>query len=337
MKKKIIPIILLIVIAASALYYFKYYKKESLVTNNITLYGNIDIRQVDLGFRVPGRIKEMLYDEGDLIETGQVIARLDKTTFIEDVQRAKGEVAKTTATYRKMINGNRPEEIKQAKEQVKEAEASYENAITLYERQIDLTGTGAIADQDIDNTLSLKKESEARLKKAREAYRLALNGFRSEDKSAANASVQIAIATLNSAETNLIDTEIIAPNKGIILTRIHEPGAIVASGTPVYTLSLTDPVWVRTYVNEKELGLIHPGMKAKVYTDSAPDKPYTGQIGFISPVAEFTPKSVETKELRTDLVYRIRVVIEKPDDGLRQGMPVTVKIDQPEQEKSDGK
>ena len=112
----------------------------------------------------------------------------------------------------------------------------------------------------------------------------------------------------------------------MILTRIQEPGAIVAEGAPVYTLSLTAPVWVRTYVAEPDLGRIHPGMPAAVTTDSAPDKVYAGQIGFISPVAEFTPKTVETTSLRTDLVYRLRVIVDNPDNGLRQGMPVTVTL-----------
>jgi HlyD family secretion protein len=111
-----------------------------------------------------------------------------------------------------------------------------------------------------------------------------------------------------------------------VLSRVREPGAIVAPGETAYTLSLDRPVWVRAYVQEPELGLIRPGQDVQVLTDTRPERPYHGQIGFISPVAEFTPKSVETPELRTDLVYRLRVVIEDADPGLRQGMPVTVRI-----------
>jgi HlyD family secretion protein len=110
---------------------------------------------------------------------------------------------------------------------------------------------------------------------------------------------------------------------------LREPGAIVATSDVIYVLSLDHPVWVRTYVPEPLLGKIHPGMEVSVTSDSAPDKPYTGKIGFISPVAEFTPKSVETPELRTDLVYRLRIVIDESDQGLRQGMPVTVHVPEP--------
>jgi HlyD family secretion protein len=91
-------------------------------------------------------------------------------------------------------------------------------------------------------------------------------------------------------------------------------------------MSLQQPVWVRAYIEETYLGRIHPGMKTEIYTDSNPGKAYTGTIGYISPRAEFTPKNVETTELRTSLVYRLRIVIENADEGLRQGMPVTAKI-----------
>jgi HlyD family secretion protein len=136
----------------------------------------------------------------------------------------------------------------------------------------------------------------------------------------------MAEARLASAETNLADTAIAAPADGVILTRIQEPGAIVAAGAPVYTLSLRNPVWVRAYVREPDLGRVHPGMRALVTTDTAPQHPYHGHIGFISPVAEFTPKTVETTALRTDLVYRLRVIVDDPDESLRQGMPVTVTL-----------
>ena len=118
---------------------------------------------------------------------------------------------------------------------------------------------------------------------------------------------------------------------GVIITRAVEPGAIVSSavvnsGTTVYSLALNEPIWIRTYIDEPDLGRIYPGMKALIYTDANPNKPYEGQIGFISPIAEFTPKEVQTRELRTDLVFRLRVIIDKPDKYLRQGMPVTVKL-----------
>jgi len=128
------------------------------------------------------------------------------------------------------------------------------------------------------------------------------------------------------AKIQLADTELHAPSNGVILTRAQEVGAIVQAGATVLTLSLQTPVWVRAYVDEPHLGDVHPGAKVEVFTDSKPDQPYHGQVGYISPRSEFTPKSVETEELRTSLVYRLRVVVSDPDASLRQGMPVTVKL-----------
>jgi HlyD family secretion protein len=147
-----------------------------------------------------------------------------------------------------------------------------------------------------------------------------------EDIQEARANLAAAKARLAQTEINLQDTEIHSPADGIILTRVREPGAIVSAGQTVYTLQLLSPVWIRTYVSERDLGRIYQGMPADVYTDSQPAKPFHGQIGFISPVAEFTPKNVETTDLRTELVYRLRVIVDNPDNGLRQGMPVTVKL-----------
>lgn len=104
---------------------------------------------------------------------------------------------------------------------------------------------------------------------------------------------------------------------------------MLSASSTVLTLSLTQPVWVRAYVSEADLGKAVPGSEMTLYTDSRPGKPYHGKVGFVSPTAEFTPKSVETTDLRTDLVYRLRVIVSDPDDALRQGMPVTLHFSQP--------
>ncbi|MDL0547133.1 efflux RND transporter periplasmic adaptor subunit, partial [Yersinia pestis] len=120
----------------------------------------------------------------------------------------------------------------------------------------------------------------------------------------------------------------LAPSAGTVLTRAVEPGTILSASNTVFTVSLTDPVWVRAYVSERHLGQAIPGSEVEVFTDGRPDKPYHGKIGFVSPTAEFTPKTVETPDLRTDLVYRLRIIITDADESLRQGMPVTVRFPQ---------
>ena len=161
---------------------------------------------------------------------------------------------------------------------------------------------------------------------AAESLALLRAGPREEVIREARAALAQARAGLEIARRRLSDTELTTSAAGIIHSRVREPGAVVAPGEPVATLAVERPVWVRAYVSEPNLGRIEPGMAAEIVTDSRPERPYRGQVGFISPKAEFTPKSVETPELRTSLVYRVRIVVPEPDTGLRQGMPVTVHL-----------
>lgn len=156
-----------------------------------------------------------------------------------------------------------------------------------------------------------------------------LSGYREEEVLSQRAAVDAAAAALELAEIRLRDALLTAPQDGIVLTRAREAGAIVQAGQTVYTLSLVDPVWLRVYVDEPQLGRIKPGMAVRVRVDAVPDKEFSGRVGFISPAAEFTPKSVETMEVRTSLVYRLRVQVDDPDNVMRQGMPVTVTLVEP--------
>jgi len=293
---------------------------------NLTLYGNVDIRQVQLGLRVGGRIAEMIVDEGDRIEAGQVLARLDAQPYEDAVRAAEAQVASQAATLAKLEAGPREAEIAQARAQLAERTADLENAQQALERARQLRPSGAISAAGLDQRQAEKDMAAARVASARESLRLLQEGTRAEDIAAARANLQAAQANLSAAKTSLQDAYLRAPAAGVILSRVREPGAIVSPSDTVYVLSLDDPVWVRAYVAEPDLGRVHPGMEVEVVTDTAPDRPYRGRIGFISPVAEFTPKSVETPELRTDLVYRLRVVVDPADKVLRQGMPVTIRI-----------
>ncbi|MBS4164730.1 UPF0194 membrane protein [Candidatus Protochlamydia amoebophila] len=274
MKRFALICLFLFILAAVAHIYFHYFLEKKEGEDSITLYGNVDVRQVDLGFRVKGRVDQMTYQEGDFVSVGQLIATLDKQPYIDLVLQAKA--------------------------QVESIEASLKNAEQLIERRRTLIGTGAISSEEYEDTLSSRDVLLANLKEAQAALGVAL--------------------------TNLQDTEIYAPNDGTILTRIREPGSIVREADPVYILSLISPIWIRSFVAEPELGEIYPGMMVEIFTDTKEGKVYQGHIGFISPVAEFTPKSVETTKLRTDLVYRLRIIAENPDKGLRQGMPVTLRL-----------
>jgi HlyD family secretion protein len=293
----------------------------------LTLYGNVDVRQVNLSFKVDGRIETLAVDEGDSVKAGQVIATLDKRYFQDELRVARAVRDNLAAALAKLKNGSRPEEIAQARAQLALQQATLERARNDYGRQRRLIASGAVSREEFDQFQATWRVGEASVKYAQETLRLAEIGPRQEDIDAAIAQLAQQDASIIQTERRLADSDLVAPNDGTILTRAREKGAIVQAGETVFTLTLASPVWVRTYVNERDLGLIRPNMPAEVRTDSAPGKIYRGYIGFISPTAEFTPKTVETRELRTDLVYRLRVIVDNPDGGLRQGMPVTVILD----------
>ncbi|MEK1891556.1 MAG: secretion protein HlyD [Phyllobacterium sp.] len=293
-----------------------------------TMYGNIDIRQVPLGFRVTGRIEKVFFEEGDDVKAGSVIARLDNVPYKNAVDAVEAEVLGLRSTLDKLVAGPRKSEIAQAAATLNERLADLEHMELVLERAVRLRPNGTISQAGLDEASAQHAAAVARAESAREALGLLQEGSRAEDIATARANLAAAEAKLASARTSLADTELRAPNDGIILSRVREEGAIVSSSDIVSVLTLRQPVWVRSYIPETDLGKIHPGMQLDVYSDTHPDAPVKGTVGFISPVAEFTPKSVETAELRTDLVYRLRIIIADAGPQLRQGMPVTIKLPQ---------
>ena len=291
----------------------------------LRLYGNVDIREVELAFRQPGRLAQMVFDEGDTVTAGEVMARLDAVPYRERLAAAEAEHGAARAELDKLRSGNRPQEIAQARESVSQAQAAFTEAQRDFQRQSSLFESGASSQRTVDAARAAHDRTAANLAAAKAALSLAVDGFRSEDIAVGEARVAAAAAALAQARTALADTQLVAPSDATVMARVREPGSMVASNNAVYSLSLRDPLYVRAYVSEPDLGRIAPGSPVRVYSDSS-NRVYRGQIGFISPRAEFTPKTVETTDLRTDLVYRLRVVIADADEGLRQGMPVTVEV-----------
>jgi HlyD family secretion protein len=294
--------------------------------HGLTLYGNIDIREVTLGFRVSGRIATLLVDEGDSVHDGQVLARLDTTPLELELNEARANASAIGARMDLLKAGFRTEDVEQARATVAERRAALVDAEQLLARQEQLKGTGAVAQRVYDDAVAARDQARARLKAAEEAFEEFRSGYRRQEIAEGERNHVRALALAAQAEQRLADAVLQAPSDGVVLTRAVESGAILAAGTPVFTLSLIKPVWARIYIGEADLGRAVPGRAVLIYTDGRPDHPYHGQIGYVSPVSEFTPKNVETPDLRTALVYRARVVVSDPDEGLRQGMPVTVKL-----------
>ncbi len=292
----------------------------------LTLYGNVEIRRVNLGFRVSGRVTEILYKEGDKVAKGAVLARLDKEPFEDSLAVANAQIRTSQANYEKLKTGNRPQEIEQARATVNQREATLKVLEADCVRAAQLIARQTISQQEYDTAIARRDEAIAAKKLAQETLNLLIEGFRQEEIAMGESQLSEAQANYKRLKTSLDDTELICPNDGILLTRVEEPGAVVNPGQIIATLSLRDEIWVYVYIPENMYGVVKPGLKAEIVTDSHPEKPYAGQVGYISPEAEFTPKTVQTTELRCDLVYRVRIIADTPDNGLCQGMPVTVKI-----------
>lgn len=321
-KRKLIIIISVIILAAAAamLAYMLY---ERTSGGRLTIYGNVDIRTVNLSFRVGGKLESLSVDEGDPVAQGQVLGQLDKQPYENALLQAQANVQAQEAQLAKLETGFRHEEIDQARAVVEERRTALDYAEKLYKRQVELLPSRAVSVNDVDNTRTGRDQARAALEAAQSQLDLYQSGNRSEDIDAARAALLQAQAALSQAELNLADSVLIAPSAGTVLTRAVEPGTMLASGSPVLSVSLTRPVWVRAYVDGRNLARAVPGAALEIYADHRAE-PYRGSIGFVSPTAEFTPKSVQTPELRTDLVYRLRIIVDEPDEQLRQGMPVTI-------------
>jgi HlyD family secretion protein len=319
----ILVVIAAIVIAAIATGGFGLFGKRD--DGALRLNGNVDIREVDLGFRVNGRIASMAVDEGAKVKQGQLLATLDAATLDSRIAQADAKVSQAEAQLAKLKNGNRAQDIAQARARVASAAALAQDADRDFARRQPLVEPGAISRDVWEQTVATRDKARADLMQAQQALSLMTAGSRQEDIAAAAADVRSAIAARQSAATDLGDARLLASTDGTVVTRAREPGAIVQPGETVFTLAITRPLRVRAYVAESDLSRISPGMKVVVTADGNA-KRYNGTIGYISPRAEFTPKTVETENLRTDLVYQLRIIVDDPDDALRQGQPVSVSV-----------
>jgi HlyD family secretion protein len=320
-------IVLALIVLAAALGWYFWQRSAALdPTGAFSLYGNVDVHQVELAFRVNGRVAELKAQEGDRVQAGDVLAQLDREPFNNDVAAATADAAAARAQFAKTTHGSRVEEIAQAQATVRQREADVINARQTLTRLKELAEKKLTTAQQVDDASARLHSTEAVLAASNEQLQMLTKGSRKEDIAAQEAMLAAANARLAKAQLALDDATLVASATGVVAVRAREIGAVVQAGQTVFTVALTDPVWIRAYVPEPRLGRIKPGMKVNIAIDSSPDKQYEGSVGYISPEAEFTPKSVQTEQVRDSLVYRIRVIANDPDNVLRQGMPVTVHI-----------
>ncbi len=321
MKTKII--IALSILGLSLIGWKVYSKFFANRNPEIKYYGNVDTRTVMLGFRFLGEIKNIEKDEGMVVTKGEKLVELVDDNLQNSLQEVNANINVAQAELKKLKSGFRVEEKNEAKAQMLEAQANLSRAKDVYDRQSRLVKTHATSEENYIGSESAYKQAQAQLDKTKAQYELRNNGYRIEDIEAQEAKLKSLQSQAEKLKVDIRDSVIVAPVDGVILSRFKEPGSVVNPGENVLEVAKTDEYWIKAYVDETNLGKVKPGEKMLIYTDSRKE-PYSGYVGYIAPNAEFTPKNIQTEELRADLVYRFRVIVKNPDNSLRQGMPVTL-------------
>lgn len=329
MKKRIIPIGLVVLAVLGVAWWLTHRHTGS---NDIVLYGNIDLREVDLAFNDSQRVASVLVREGDYVRKGEVLASLDTSRLEPQLAQAEAQAAAQRAVVDRLHHGSRPQEVAQARANLALAQADARQARDSYRRLeavFNSSAGRAVSRQEVDDAKAQMDVAAARVAVSRKALQLSLIGPRKEDIAQAEAMLDGEQAQVALLKQELADAQLRAPLDAVVRSRIAEPGDMASPQKTALTLAITDPKWVRAYVSETDLGRVRPGMPATVAVDSFPRRRFAGWVGFISPEAEFTPKTVQTQELRSSLVYEIRVFVKDPGDLLRLGMPATVYLSSP--------
>lgn len=320
-KKKIAAATVVVIALALGGWAFKHY---AVSDSELKLYGSIDMRTVDLAFEESGRLASVLYEEGGQVKAGEILARLDERRYRIARDQAASSVGVAQAQLNLLLAGSRVEEIDIARAKLKAAEANLVLSERTCKRYRDM---GKASSALVRDEACYRASADRALRdEAKRTLDMLLAGTRAEE-------IEVARATLKQTQTQLADAQraldnctLYAPADGVIRSRLKEPGDMVGASAPIYEMALMNPLWARVYIDEPNLGLITMGQKVAVSVDSFPNKTFNASVGFISSVAEFTPKTVQTEAIRTNLVYEVRLTVEDPEGLLRLGMPVTAKL-----------
>ena len=323
--KRIVLVIFILAVVGGLLFYFLT-RNKGAEDPFIKVSGNIETTEVDIGFKIAGRIVSRSFEEGDWKDKGKVLAKLDDEDLRNRLELARATLVSAQARLSKLLAGSRPEEIREAEAVLQQAKFDLENKEAHYERMRLLFERGVIPKETLDNAGAGFKIAKAALQRATENYLLVKEGPRKEDIEDARAQVDQARASVKLNETQLSYTTLYSPISGVVLVKSGEIGEVVNPGTSIVTLADIGNVWLKAYIPETDLSKVKWGQEVIVTTDLRPKKEYKGKLSFISSQAEFTPKQIQTEKERVMLVYRVKVDIPNPDRELKPGMPADGKI-----------
>ena len=294
------------------------------VSNRIELSGTVEAREVDLAFQVGGRIVRLAVDEGDAVQVGQPVASLDENDYQLALRNATAQRDAAQAALAVLQAGTRVQELRVAEAQLAKAQADFDYARLEYQRVAELIPKRLAAQERLDQARLQQEVAQAGVDQARQTLALLREGPRQEDLDRAAAELRARQAAVEIAQRQLEYAQLHSPVAGVVSVRLAEAGEVVSVGKPVLRVAELGRPWVRAYLNEVDLARVRLGQPAEVRVDGLPSQVFNGRLAFIAPDAEFTPKTVETRALRVDLVYRVKVEVDNPDGALKLGMPADV-------------
>ncbi len=325
MKKKLIPVAVAVLLLIVLLFVVNRLRHRE-EGDNLKLSGNVEVTEMNLGFKTAGRIEQRLVDEGQRVKKNDKLAVLDSREIESQVAQAEAQLRESATRLAELVAGSRPQEVEQAAAQAAQAEAELQKAKIDYERAKRLYGEEAISTDRMEAAKKAYDVAVSQHRRSIEGLSLVREGPRKEEIRAAEMRVQQVKAALQAAQVRLEDTVLYAPVDGVILKKYSEPGETVAAGMPVLKLGDIANPWIKVYVKEDRIGQVKLGQRAEVTTDSYPRKTYEGSVIYISSEAEFTPKNVQTQEERVKLVFGVKVKVTNVNDELKPGMPADVRI-----------
>lgn len=321
--RKVVLSVLAISAFAAGLWWFQFRTSDE---GPLQLYGNVEFRQISLSFNGSGRIETILVEEGSAVKAGEVLARLGTERLLPQIRQAEAQRAAQQAIVEALRLGTRPELVAQAQANLAIAQVRVAEARRYFDRQTLLRNSAVVSAQIVDKAQSELDTAEAQVVVAQTAVDLALAGPRQQEIDQAEAQRDAIDAQIELLKIQLADSSLRAPVDAVVRSRLMEPGEMASAATPVFQLAVPSPKWLRGYVSGGQLGTIKTGMAAQIFADGSEDQWLAGQLTFISSVAEFTPRTVQTEELRSSLVYEVRFLVDDQDDRLRLGMPVTIRF-----------
>jgi HlyD family secretion protein len=323
--KRVVPVAVVVVAAAVVVWLFVAGRNGS--TDALEASGSVEAMEADLGFQTGGRIASILVNEGDVVQQGSELARLDVAELDARRAGAEAQLDAARALLAELRQGARPEELRQARSMELAARERMQDAARALERTRTLEEGGAVSREALDQARTAHEVARAQHAQTVEAVQIAQRGARAERIDAQTAAVRQAQAALGQAQAQLAHALVTAPFDGVVTVRHRQPGEAVGPGAPVVTIMNPGDRWVRIYVREDAIGRVSVGQRAEIRSDSDRDRTFDGRVTFIATQAEFTPRNVQTTEERVKLVYAVRVAIEG-DAGmmLKPGVPADVRL-----------